>query len=63
MVVSILLHNVMTWMLSVLGWRCMQRRGAYSNQIRAGGSPGHCLHGAQTQTVPKQIETHPEERD
>lgn len=38
----------------------MQRRGAHSNQIRARGSPGHCLHGVQFQTVRKQTETHPE---
>lgn len=42
---------------------CIQRTGAYSNQIRARGSPGHCLHGAQLQTVWKHTETHPEAGD
>lgn len=41
------------WTFLLSSWRCMQRRGAYSNQIRARGSQGHCLHGAQPQTVRK----------
>lgn len=51
------------WMLQMSGWRFTQRRGSYSNQIRARGGPGHCLHGAQPQTVWKQTVTRPEERD
>lgn len=39
------------WMFQMSGWRFMRRKGAYSNQIRARGSSGHCLHGAWPQTV------------